>query len=188
MASLRLTIPRAGFQLHAKQLQQRLIIASIRHASTTPPPKPRVLAQPDKFRPPSHPSRLRSKTPRYQYGPELTAEQKTKKQYPHMMPPEGSFMHWFLTNRTIHLWISLVRTFNICLDPLIISLPVHPNLPRLRRLAQRVRPQHPLPRPPPSQLHAPLSPLQFHRSLGRGLQYARRIRQRSDSGATEAEG
>lgn len=24
-----------------------------------------------------------------------------------MMPPEGTFMHWFLTNRVIHLWISL---------------------------------------------------------------------------------
>lgn len=35
--------------------------------------------------------------------------QKTKR-YPHMMPPEGSFMHWFLTDRTIHLWITIVRT------------------------------------------------------------------------------
>ena len=25
------------------------------------------------------------------------------------MPPEGSFMYWFLTNRSIHLWITLVR-------------------------------------------------------------------------------
>lgn len=115
MASLRLTIPRSGFQLHAKQLQHPWIVPNIRHASTTPPPKPRVLAQPDKFRPPSHPSRLRDKTPRYQYGPDLTQEQKTKKQYPHMMPPEGSFMHWFLTNRTIHLFISLVR--KTCVSP-----------------------------------------------------------------------
>lgn len=27
-----------------------------------------------------------------------------------MMPLEGTWMHWFLTNRTIHLWISLVCT------------------------------------------------------------------------------
>ncbi|EME50322.1 hypothetical protein DOTSEDRAFT_165466 [Dothistroma septosporum NZE10] len=109
------------------------MIPSVRHASTTPPPKPRVLAQPDKFRPPSHPSRLRSKTPRYQYGPELTQEQKTKKQYPHMMPPEGSFMHWFLTNRTIHLWISLSilvsLVFGVWLSEFIHNTPYRDLLP-----------------------------------------------------------
>jgi len=26
-----------------------------------------------------------------------------------MMPPEGSFMHWFLTDRSLHLYITLVR-------------------------------------------------------------------------------
>lgn len=122
MASLRLagsagSVPRAGLSFHSKQLQQRWLIPSIghsiiRHASTErpPPPKPRVLEKPDKFRPPSHPSRIRSK-PRYNYGPDLTHEQKTVRQYPHMMPPEGTFMHWFLTNRTIHLYISLVGIF-----------------------------------------------------------------------------
>ena len=25
-----------------------------------------------------------------------------------MMPPEGSLMHWFLTNRSLHLYITLV--------------------------------------------------------------------------------
>jgi hypothetical protein len=25
-----------------------------------------------------------------------------------MMPPEGSFMHWFIMNKTIHMWITLV--------------------------------------------------------------------------------
>lgn len=29
------------------------------------------------------------------------------KKYPNMMSPEGSFMHWFLTNRYIHLWITM---------------------------------------------------------------------------------
>ncbi|KAF2214651.1 hypothetical protein CERZMDRAFT_95043 [Cercospora zeae-maydis SCOH1-5] len=104
---LRLAVPRAGFAMHARQLQRLRALPPVRYASSEKPmpPKPRVLEKPDKFRPPSHPSRLRSKT-RYTYGPDLTPAQKTKR-YPHMMPPEGTFMHWFLTNRIIHLWISL---------------------------------------------------------------------------------
>jgi hypothetical protein len=27
-----------------------------------------------------------------------------------MMPPEGSFMHWFLTNKMLHTWITVVRS------------------------------------------------------------------------------
>ncbi|KAK3062837.1 hypothetical protein LTS18_003261, partial [Coniosporium uncinatum] len=84
-----------------------------RHASTAKPSssKPIVLEKPDKFRPPSHAARLpKRKQPRSYPGPPLSKQeidaQKTK-QYPHMMPPEGSFMHWFLTNRTIHLWLTL---------------------------------------------------------------------------------
>ncbi|CAK1356273.1 unnamed protein product [Cercospora beticola] len=107
MASLRLAVPRAGFSMHARQLQRLRTLPPVRYASSEKPtpPKPRVLEKPDKFRPPSHPSRLKSKT-RYTYGPDLTQAQKTRR-YPHMMPPEGTFLHWFLTNRTIHLWISL---------------------------------------------------------------------------------
>lgn len=25
-----------------------------------------------------------------------------------MMPPEGTVLHWFLTNRSIHVWITMV--------------------------------------------------------------------------------
>ncbi|PGH08508.1 hypothetical protein AJ80_07828 [Polytolypa hystricis UAMH7299] len=92
------------------------------------PPKPskggggaRVLEKPDKFRPPSHPAHRvmtnnnarNSKVaaePRNYPGPALTAkeieERKTKK-YPNMFPPEGTVMYKFLTNRGIHVWISL---------------------------------------------------------------------------------
>lgn len=113
MASLRALAPRAGFTLHSKQLQQRLLLPGmLRHASTTPPPKPRVLEKPDKFRPPSHPARLKSK-PKYTYGPDLTQQQRTRR-YPHMMPAEGTFMHWFLTNRMIHVWITMVRGEQDC--------------------------------------------------------------------------
>ncbi|KAF2094943.1 hypothetical protein NA57DRAFT_19542, partial [Rhizodiscina lignyota] len=72
------------------------------------PSKHRVLEKPDRYRPPSHPARLPRKRQTYG-GPALSDEeiQKQKaKQYPHMMPPEGSFMRWFLTNRPIHLFIS----------------------------------------------------------------------------------
>ena len=73
--------------------------------------KPRVLEKPTKFNPPSHPARLNRAPPRRFQGPELSAReleaQKTRK-YPHMFPDEGSFMRWFLTNRSIHTWITLV--------------------------------------------------------------------------------
>lgn len=72
-----------------------------------------VIPQPDKYRPPSHGARTpRSQTEYRTYGPALTAEDKERmrtKKYPNMMSPEGSFMHWFLTNRYIHLWITMVR-------------------------------------------------------------------------------
>lgn len=112
MSLLRLLPPRATLQLHSRQLQHRLLFPSLRHSSTSPPPKPRVLEKPERFNPPSHPSRLRSRGPKY-YGPALSdreREMQKTKRYPHMMPPEGSFMHWFLTDRTIHLWITIVRT------------------------------------------------------------------------------
>ena len=90
---------------------------SIRHASKTTSKKgpksskPLVLEKPAKFNPPSHGARLRKDPPRYP-GPQLSAEeaarQKSKK-YPSMMPPEGTFMHWFMNNRIIHIYITLVR-------------------------------------------------------------------------------
>lgn len=89
---------------------------SIRNASHKAPKKPLVLEKPARFNPPSHGAKQAKGPPRYLYpGPQLSAEQaaaqKTKK-YPTMMPPEGSFMHWFLHNRAIHLWITLVRFFS----------------------------------------------------------------------------
>ncbi|KAL1989727.1 hypothetical protein VTN49DRAFT_6924 [Thermomyces lanuginosus] len=80
---------------------------------------PRLLEKPDKFRPPSHPSRrvvqlrngkLVNPAPYNYPGPPLSAkekeEQKTKR-YPHMFPPEGTVMHKFLTTRWIHAWIAM---------------------------------------------------------------------------------
>ncbi|CAE7010103.1 hypothetical protein CFE70_001842 [Pyrenophora teres f. teres 0-1] len=70
-----------------------------------------VIPQPDKYRPPSHgkkpPNRnLENKI----YGPPLSEEDKKRmatKKYPNMMSPEGTFSHWFLHNKAIHLWITM---------------------------------------------------------------------------------
>ncbi|ESZ95982.1 hypothetical protein SBOR_3674 [Sclerotinia borealis F-4128] len=90
---------------------------TIRNVSSKPPkknaskksPKPLVLEKPSKFNPPSHPARLRKEAPRYP-GPQLNAEEiarQSVKKYPNMMPAEGTFMHWFITNKSIHIWITL---------------------------------------------------------------------------------
>ncbi|KIX97287.1 uncharacterized protein Z520_06739 [Fonsecaea multimorphosa CBS 102226] len=118
--------------------------------STNSSGKPIVLEQPDKFRPPSHPARLgraRRPTPggggAYNQG--TTAEERERQKsrsYPHMFPNKGTFMHWFLTDRWIHLWItmgtltilafitftqSFMRTSPYAhLIPPISSLPLHP--------------------------------------------------------------
>lgn len=94
----------------SRAIRQKL--PTCKHASTTTPiPKVFRLEKPAKFNPPSHGKRLKQQIPRH-YGPQLTQEQKVEqntKQYPKMMPPPGSFMFWFLTNRGIHVFISLVR-------------------------------------------------------------------------------
>ncbi|KAJ9648007.1 hypothetical protein H2199_001784 [Coniosporium tulheliwenetii] len=112
----RFLLPRPYLPLlrHQRALRRQpaLLIAS-RNASSKSSrnDKPIVLEKPDKFRPPSHGARLPPrKQPQYTYGASLTDEQiaaQKAKQYPHMMPPEGSFTHWILTNRMLHTWISL---------------------------------------------------------------------------------
>ncbi|KAL4879134.1 hypothetical protein BJY04DRAFT_102940 [Aspergillus karnatakaensis] len=85
--------------------------------SKTPKPhetNPRVLAQPDKFRPPSHPARRvvptrNGKVVNYP-GPKLSEkeeEERRTKRYPNMFPPEGTVMFRFLTSRWIHIWIAM---------------------------------------------------------------------------------
>lgn len=80
-------------------------------ANTTPiTPKVPVLEKPERFNPPSHGARLPNARLQYS-GPPLSeaqrAAQKTKR-YPNMMPNEGTFLHWFLNNRSIHIYITLV--------------------------------------------------------------------------------
>ena len=93
-------------------------LPACRNASTTPQ-KPIVLEKPEKFNPPSHPQRLNKRpSPRSYPGPRLSEsqvqEQKTK-QYPNTLPPKGTWRYRFLTNRRIHVFITLVRSvFFIC--------------------------------------------------------------------------
>ncbi|OXV08354.1 hypothetical protein Egran_03880 [Elaphomyces granulatus] len=82
--------------------------------------KQHVLAQPDKFRPPSHPARrvvqtrdgkiVGAATPYNYPGPSLSTkelEERKTKQYPNMFPPEGTVLHKFLTTQWIHAWIAM---------------------------------------------------------------------------------
>ncbi len=85
----------------------------IRNATTkSKAGKPLVLEKPAKFNPPSHGSRITKGPPRYQYaGPQMTEEERAaqaRKQYPNLMPPEGTFMYWFINNKSIHLYITMV--------------------------------------------------------------------------------
>lgn len=111
----RFLLPRASSMWWNRAVGSPAARQSIRNISNktkhAPPPKQRVLEKPAKFNPPSHGARLRKDPPRYP-GPALSEEealgQKTKA-YPNMMPPPGTFFHWFLNNRSIHIYITLVR-------------------------------------------------------------------------------
>lgn len=83
-------------------------------------PRERVLEKPARFNPPSHSSQ---RIPRHQPLPlpPLTPEQEEErrnKTYPGMRFHQGSLMHWFLTTRWIHVWITLVYF------PLPLPLPL----------------------------------------------------------------
>jgi hypothetical protein len=102
IATLRYASSSSNAKTLSEQFQRRQ-----RQQQTAP-----IIPQPDKYRPPSHGKRTpRSETNYRTYGPALTEEDKKRmqtKKYPNMMSPEGSFSHWFLNNRVIHLWISMV--------------------------------------------------------------------------------
>lgn len=72
-----------------------------------------MIPQPDKYRPPSHSKRAPNRQLENRvYGAPLSEEDRKRmatKKYPNMMSPEGTFSHWFLHNRAIHLWITMVR-------------------------------------------------------------------------------
>lgn len=100
-----------------------------------------VIPQPDKYRPPSHSKRAPNRNLENKiYGAPISEEDKKRmatKKYPNMMSPEGTFSHWFLNNRAIHLWITMVRYLPIFTFPAhhaLISVLGHPRVPRCRSM------------------------------------------------------
>ncbi|KAI4785100.1 hypothetical protein E4T44_14210, partial [Aureobasidium sp. EXF-8845] len=91
-------------------LVRPLTATRLASSNSKPVPKGRLLEKPTRFNPPSHPARLPRRNRQPAFSVPLSAkekEQQKTKQYPHMMPPQGTFFHWFLTNRTIHVWITM---------------------------------------------------------------------------------
>lgn len=132
--------PRPSFAIHAiweprpqghTLWRKRFPAAYTQHFSSSSAiaaEKPLVLDKPDKFRPPSHPTRLNARRmPRYYPGPPIPEAEKqaqAKRKYPHTFPKQGTRMHWFLTNKYVHVWISLVRPL---LPPQVYPLPTFLN-------------------------------------------------------------
>ena len=92
-----------------------------RYASATDGSKPIVLGQPDKFRPPSHPARLVKSRARggtfngayNQSSTESEREAQRARRYPHTFPNEGTLAHSLLTNRSLHLMITMVCSVEV---------------------------------------------------------------------------
>ena len=84
-----------------------------RYASTAGKGKQIVLEKPAKFNPPSHGRRLPKDSPPKHYGGDLSAVDAAAqniRDYPGMMSPKGSWSHWFLHSRSIHMVLTLVRS------------------------------------------------------------------------------
>ena len=117
----RFLLPQRSTIWRARTISPSNAVQTIRNASHKAPPKPKptqitpkvpVLEKPAKFNPPSHGSKLPKTRPQYP-GPPLSEAQRAAqkmKRYPRTMPNEGTFMHWFLNNRSIHIYITLVHT------------------------------------------------------------------------------
>ena len=127
-----LFVRRTSVPLHLLSRSQCLPLLNRRASTSTKSTRAtRLLAKPMRYNPPSHPSVVKRArpTPQY-YGPELTREQKVaqeEKWYPNMMPPEGTFLHWFLSDRSLHLWITMVSIPIIRqMGPLLLTLQLKP--------------------------------------------------------------
>ena len=106
-------LPASTAVRHVSNARQLSAEFERRRAAAAASTKQRVIPQPDTYRPPSHGRALRRQdTGPKVYGPKVTEEDRKRmatKKYPNMMSPEGTFSHWFLNNRVIHVWISMVR-------------------------------------------------------------------------------
>ncbi|KAJ4342445.1 hypothetical protein N0V87_001064 [Didymella glomerata] len=129
MASLsipRFLLPRQPLLRPSRFTQALLPTAHVRHVSSprqlsaeferrraaAASTKQKVMPQPDAYRAPSHGKTIRRADAGLGkvYGPKLSEQDRKRmatKKYPNMMSPEGTFSHWFLNNRVIHLWITM---------------------------------------------------------------------------------
>lgn len=93
-----------------------------RDASSSKKPKNISLEQPDKFRPPSHPSRLVKSRSRgtslngayNQSSTEAERDAQRDRRYPHTFPNPGTIAHRILTNRRGHIGVALVSRWANC--------------------------------------------------------------------------
>ncbi|KAL6914503.1 hypothetical protein FSST1_012263 [Fusarium sambucinum] len=86
----------------------------IRFASSSSKDKPIVLEKPARFNPPSHGSRLKKGNVPRHYGPELSASEiavQSRKHYPGMMAPEGTWEHFFWHSKMLHTFITMGTLF-----------------------------------------------------------------------------
>lgn len=97
---------------------------TLRRLASTKPGGPRVLEKPERFNPPSHGARLPKKQIPRHYGGELSeAEVKVQaqKDYPMTMPAKGSFAHWFLTSRWIHMVITVGSLTSLAIYTMVLN-------------------------------------------------------------------
>lgn len=100
-------------------IQRRLASTKSTSEASTTPSGQRVLAKPERFNPPSHGSRLPNKNnlPKH-YGGDLSFQEKkaqAKKEYPGLAPGEGTFGHWFVNNRWVHMCLTLGTLFSLAI-------------------------------------------------------------------------
>ena len=102
-------------------LAPRHTLSHRNYASNSSKAKPLMLEKPARYQSPSHPAAPIVRSPPRQYpGPALSPEDEKRrktKRYPNTMPAKGTFMYWFLTTRSIHVWITLVRNIYIISPP-----------------------------------------------------------------------
>ncbi|KAM4059262.1 hypothetical protein HRG_007879 [Hirsutella rhossiliensis] len=88
----------------------------VRYASTAPKAKTIVLGKPAKFNPPSHGARLRGNVLPKHYAPELSPAEKAAQKirnYPGLMPPEGTLAHRIWSHRMLHVFITMGVLFSL---------------------------------------------------------------------------
>ncbi|KAI8234597.1 hypothetical protein K4K57_008970 [Colletotrichum sp. SAR 10_99] len=97
---------------------------NVRYASTGAAKGPIVLEKPEKFNPPSHGSRLPKKGLPKHYGGQLSSQEvraQRVKEYPGMPAPEGTWAHWFVNNKAIHLFITMGTLTTLAVTSLYLN-------------------------------------------------------------------